>query len=105
MILDEGKFRTEAITKEGNILIPDSRHYWGIYIDDPSQKYIKIQAENGIGIADLNGYEVVPPEYKTYTYDGYDFEGTKENGKKVYLSIHKRPTPKQSAQISTYGGY
>lgn len=37
MILDEGKFRTEAITKEGNILIPDSRHYWGIYIDDPSQ--------------------------------------------------------------------
>ena len=105
MILDEGKFRTEAITKEGNILIPDSRHYSGIYIDDPSQKYIEIQAENGVGIADLNGYEVVPPEYETYTYDGYDFEGTKENGKKVYLSIHKRPTPKQSSQISTYGGY
>lgn len=104
-IQDDGEYRQEAYTKEGNILIPESRKYVKIGVDNPKQKYILVQGSNGIGIVDMNGYEVVPPEYETYTYDGYDFEGTKENGKKVYLSIHKRPTPKQSSQISTYGGY
>lgn len=104
-IQDDGEYRQEAYTKEGNILIPESRKYVKIGVDNPKQKYILVQGSNGIGIVDMNGYEVVPPEYETYTYDGYDFEGTKKNGKKVYLSIHKRPTPKQSSQISTYGGY
>ena len=104
-IQDDGDYRQEAYTKEGNILIPESRKYLTIGIDNPKQKYIFVQGVNGIGIVDMNGFEVVPPEYETYTYDGYDFKGTKKNGKKVYLSIHKRPTPKQSSQISTYGGY
>lgn len=104
-IQDDGDYRQEAYTKEGNILIPESRKYLTIGIDNPKQKYIFVQGLNGIGVVDMNGFEVVPPEYKTYTYDGYDFEGTKKNGKKVYLSIHKRPTPKQSSQISMYGGY
>lgn len=55
-----------------------------------------MQGLNGIGVVDMNGFEVVPPEYKTYTYDGYDFEGTKENGKKFicqYINAQHQSNP------------
>ena len=58
-----------------------------------------------VGIADLNGFEVVPPEYKIVYYDGYTFYGTTFSGRKVQMEIHKRPSSRQSKTISDWGGY
>lgn len=104
-ILDDGNYRVEAYTKEGNILIPDTRNYWEIRYPDPSKKYIVVSNKNGLGIVDLNGYEVVEPKFKSLEYDGYDFVGYTKSGDKVVKSIHRRPTPTQKEKISSWGGY
>ena len=93
---------SEVYTKEGNLIIPRNREYGQIRLDG---KFFTVQNLDGIGMCDLNGYEVVPPEYKSFWYDGYDFEGTKNNGKRVKLTIHKRPTQKQKQQIEDWNGY
>lgn len=96
---------TEVYTKEGNLIIPRSREYGQIYFDD-SGCFFVVQDPRGVGLCDLNGYEIVPTEYNSYWYDGYDFEGTRNtDGKKVKLSIHKRPTRKQEQQIKDWNGY
>lgn len=104
-ILDDGNYRIEAYTKEGNILIPDTRNYLRISYPDPTEKYIVIGNKNGIGIADLNGNEVVEPNYERFEYDGYDFVGYKESGVVVKKNIHRRPTRVQKEKISSWGGY
>ena len=73
----------EAYSKEGNLLIPKSRGYESIrHNPDPgviytNKKYLVVETRDGIGLCDLNGFELAPCEYKEYSYDGYDFEGEK----------------------------
>lgn len=98
-------FCQEAITKEGNILIPSSRKYQSISITNPNNKYITIQGVDGVGIADLNGYEVASPIYDELFYDGYDVDAKTKNGSHVKFSVHKKPTREQNNLIYAHGGY
>ncbi len=101
----------EAYSKAGNLIIPLSRNYGSIrYLADPGNdytqhKYIVVENCNGVGLCDLNGYELAEPIFASYSYDGYDFKGTTKSGRTVYKTIHKRPTVRQSQAISNWGGY
>lgn len=94
---------SEAYTKEGNLIIPRSREYGQIRLDE---KFFTVQNLDGVGVCDLNGFEVVAPEFESFWYDGYDFEGTrKSDGRRIELTIHKRPSRKQEQQIKNWNGY
>ena len=104
-ILDDGNYRIEAYTKEGNLLIPNTRNYWSIELE-LDDKFITVGSKSGIGICDFNGHEVVAPIYKSFRYDGYDFEGTrKSDRRRIKLTIHKRPSRKQEQKIRNSNGY
>lgn len=101
----------EAYSKSGNLIIPLSRNYGSIrYMPDPGRdytqdKFIVVENCNGIGLCDLNGYELAEPMFASYSYDGYDFEGTTRSGRTIKKTIHKRPTATQTQAINNWGGF
>ncbi len=101
----------EVYSKSGNLIIPSNRNYGAIrYMPDPGidytkDKYIVVETCRGIGLCDLNGFELAEPIYSSYSYDGYDFEGTTRSGQVIRKSIHKRPTNSQKQAINNWGGY
>lgn len=102
---------SEVYSKSGNLIIPSSRNYGVIRktpdpgIDYTKLNHIVVETRNGIGLCDLNGFELAEPCYSRYSYDGYDFEGTTRSGQVVRKSIHKRPTTSQKKAINNWGGY
>ena len=95
-------FVQEAYTKEGNLIIGRNREYGIVKLED---KYFTVTTLYGVGVCDLNGYEVVAPEYESFEYDGYYFDGIKEDGRRVRRKIHNRPTNEQIRTINQRGGY
>ena len=100
-----GGLVAEIYNQAGNLIIPKSRKYWQIRLKNFDDKYFITQTSDGIGMCDLNGFEIVAPNYERIEYDGYDFKGTTKNGNVVNKSIHKRPTATQTQAIRDWGGY
>lgn len=100
-----GEFTAELYNRAGNLIIPKSRNYWQIRLNRKSDKFFVTQTKDGIGMCDLNGYEIVKPGYEKFEYDGYDFVGTTKSGQIVRKNIHSRPTIKQTQKIEQWGGY
>lgn len=100
-----GGLTSELYNRAGNLIIPKSRNYWQIRLQNKSDKFFVTQTKDGIGMCDLNGYEIVKPGYEQFEYDGFDFVGTTKSGQRVRKNIHSRPTPKQTQKIKQWGGY